>query len=155
MTDQPMSDVARKLKILVVDDEPDTVASTALLLQAWGHIAYTASNGEEALEVVAREKPDIIVLDLVMPGMNGFELVKRIREKTFFKRPLLIAQTGFAFDSYKQEAIEAGIDLGFAKPLNCEILKSVLDRFSQLLGENSSAAADGQIAAHDRAEARS
>lgn len=149
MTDHSVSTAARKLKILVVDDEPDTVASTALLLQAWGHIACTASNGEEALEVVAREKPDIIVLDLVMPGMNGFELVKRIREQSHFKRPLLIAQTGFAFDSYKQEAIAAGIDLGFAKPLNCDVLKSLLDRFSRLLHENSPAAPDGQVAAHD------
>jgi two-component system CheB/CheR fusion protein len=129
---------SRQLKILVVDDEPDAVMSTSMLLQAWGYDVCTASDGLGALEIATLEQPDVIMLDLVMPGLSGFELARRLREKDYFRRPFLIGQTGFADEEHRRQALEAGIDISFAKPLNCDVLKSILERFGQLVASPDS-----------------
>lgn len=122
----------RPLRVLVVDDEPDTVLSTALLLEAWGYHVSTAHDGIEALQKAEQDQPDVILLDLLMPGFTGFDLAKRIREKISLKRPFMIAQTGLPDARHSQLSQESGIDITFPKPVDCNALKSLLDRFSEL-----------------------
>src|SRR4051794_32344617 len=119
----------RPLKVLVVDDEPDMVASIMVLLKIWGHRAYAASNGADAIRELTQYQPDVILLDLVMPGLSGFDMARRIHEKSLFKRPFLIAMSGMADDANRRFAAEAGIDMAYSKPVDCDHLKGVLQRF--------------------------
>ena len=77
----------------------------------------------------------MILLDLVMPGLSGFDMARRIREKSLFKRPFLIAMSGMANDANRRMAAEAGFDMAYAKPVDCDHLKGVLQRFSHLIDE--------------------
>ncbi|HEV8061648.1 MAG TPA: response regulator [Gemmataceae bacterium] len=121
-----------RLKILVVDDEPDTVLSTTLMIEFWGHVAYPAASGAEALDKLAQNEPDVVLLDLAMPGYSGFDLAKNIRQQELFKRPFLIALSGLADPIYRRRAVEVGIDVAFAKPVDCNLLRSMLERFGDL-----------------------
>lgn len=129
---QRPSTSAAPLRILVVDDELDTVSSTTMMLELWGYTAYGASNGGQALQSMILHQPDVILLDLAMPEVSGFEVAKRIRESNLFKRPFLIALSGHTDVNHRRQAAEAGIDIAFSKPVDCEALKAVLERFSEL-----------------------
>ena len=124
---------ARPLKVLVVDDDEDTTSSIARLLKIWGHQASVARNGIEAVQEMTDDQPDVILLDLVMPGLSGFDLAKAIHAKSLYKRPFLIAMSGMADDVNGRLAEEAGIDMAYAKPVDCDHLKSVLERLSLLV----------------------
>ena len=105
-------------KVLVVDDERVTVELLKLKLLEANYEVVTAGNGREGLEKVAQENPDIILLDLMMPEMNGFDVLKEIREKYKDKwRPVVILSSKNEFESvmdcYKMEA-----DLYLSKPVN-------------------------------------
>jgi two-component system, chemotaxis family, CheB/CheR fusion protein len=126
------SPCAAPLRILVVDDEPDMVSSTTMMLELWGHTAFGAGNGSQALQATCLHQPDVILLDLAMPGVSGFEVARRIREASLVKRPFLIALSGHTNVNYRRQAAEAGVDIAFAKPVDCKALKAVLERFGQL-----------------------
>ncbi len=72
-------------KVLVIDDEKDLLRIVSYSLQKWGYEAITANNGQEGLEKIAAEKPDLILLDAAMPVMNGFELLQQIRSNPDWK----------------------------------------------------------------------
>ena len=94
MDDFPGRKTASPLRVLIVDDEPDTVLSTSILLKIYGYEVLTAGNGRAALDLVTEEQPHVVVLDLAMPGMSGIAVARSIRERAIYRRPFLIAHTG-------------------------------------------------------------
>jgi DNA-binding response OmpR family regulator len=88
----------RSLRILVADDEPDSVTALKLLLNDEGHDVVTLSKGAEVLRMIEEFKPDVVVLDIAMPDKSGYEIAKEIRKRYGVITPLLIAITG----RYKQ-----------------------------------------------------
>ena len=81
------------MRVLVVDDEPDTVLSLVTLLQTEGHEAKGLSNGARAVAEVAAFDPDVVIVDIAMPGMNGWDVAREVR-RTTPRRPVLIAISG-------------------------------------------------------------
>jgi two-component system KDP operon response regulator KdpE len=105
----------RKRLILVVDDEPSIIRLVRAKLQADGYAVATAARGEEALAYLEDERPDLIVLDLMMPGMDGFETLRRIRSASQVPVILLTARAG---DHDKLRGLEGGADDYVTKPFN-------------------------------------
>jgi CheY-like chemotaxis protein len=103
---------------LVVDDNSDVTESQATLLRLLGHEVETANNGAEALRKAKAFRPEIILLDLGMPGMDGFEVARRLRAMPEGRATLLVAQTGWAQAEDRRRTLEAGFDAHFAKPVD-------------------------------------
>src|SRR5688572_22445154 len=97
----------RKHLILVVDDEPAIVRLVRAKLQADGYATLTASRGEEALAMLDDERPDLIILDLMMPGMDGYETLRRIRSNTQVPVMMLTARAG---DADRLKGFQVGAD---------------------------------------------
>jgi CheY-like chemotaxis protein len=114
------------LRVLVVDDLPDTVASTAMLLRGWGHEVLTASNGEEAITLTRRFAPDVVLCDLVMPEVTGWDVARRIKAMPGLERAYLIAVTAYGSVQHRLTAEEAGFDLVLAKPVDPDELRQLL-----------------------------
>jgi PAS domain S-box-containing protein len=113
-------------RILIVDDNEDAATSLALLLALHGHETHTASDGPEALEAVERLRPDTVLLDIGLPGMNGRDVCRRIREKSWGKEVLLVALTGWGQQEDRQSSAEAGFDAHLVKPVDVETLSKLL-----------------------------
>lgn len=106
-------------RIIVVDDLRDSADSLALLLRALGHEVRVYYEGAEALMAAESLHPDVMLLDLAMPGMDGFEVCRRIREQSWGKEMLMIAQTGWGQKADRRRAAAAGFDMHLTKPLDC------------------------------------
>src|SRR5437868_5399963 len=103
--------------ILVVDDEREIVRALRRSLSAHGYTVLTASSGEEALETVAQHRPDLLLLDLLLPGMSGLEVCRRIREES--NMPIIVLSVKDA-EHDKIEALDLGADDYVAKPFGIE-----------------------------------
>jgi CheY-like chemotaxis protein len=123
------------LAVLVVDDSPDAANSLAELLSLHGHAVAVALGGEEALERLAEQVPDVVLLDIRMPGMDGYAAAERIRERCAGgrKRPLLVAVTGCGSEADRARSTRAGFDLHMVKPVDPAVLVGMMERFRQLL----------------------
>jgi len=120
----------RLLHVLVVDDHADCAASLALLVGLFGHEVEVTCDGTAALRAMTNWLPDVVLLDLGLPGnMDGWELARQIRRMAGEKRPLLIAVTGLGTAADRRRSWEAGIDLHLTKPVDAELLEQVLRRF--------------------------
>ena len=106
------------LRILVVDDNRDGADSLAMMLRVLGNDTRTAYDGEEAVAAAAEYRPDVILLDLGMPKLNGYEACRRIRELPFGKEVIVIAQTGWGQEEDRQRSKAAGFDHHLVKPLD-------------------------------------
>ena len=105
-------------RILVVDDNHDAAASLAALLKRYSHKVSIANDGVQALDLFESFKPEIVLLDIGMPGMNGLEVARRMREWKREPRPLIVAVTGWGGIDHEFESKEAGIDFHLVKPIN-------------------------------------
>ncbi|OWK40344.1 response regulator [Fimbriiglobus ruber] len=119
------------LSVLIVDDCVDTATSLAELLRFWGCATWTAANGAEALRLFETYLPDVVILDIRMPGMNGWELARRLRSGP--KPPLLVAVTGCGQEEDRHRSDESGIHLHLIKPVDPAVLVAVLRRFDRVL----------------------
>jgi CheY-like chemotaxis protein len=119
----------RRLRVLVVEDHVDTAKSMGMVLALYGYDVQVTLDSRTALESLAAMQPDVVLLDLGMPGMNGWELAKRIREQAFQKRCFLIAVSGYARVEDRMLSEAAGIDLHLAKPVDLDELHTLLSRF--------------------------
>jgi len=90
----------------------------AELLRMDGHVVHTANDGLQAVEMARQFAPDVLVLDIGMPGMNGYEVARHLRAQPGGDRPLLVAATGWGQDDDRQKAIAAGFDLHLTKPFD-------------------------------------
>ena len=113
--------------VLVVDDCPDAADSLALLLKRWGYQAEVAYDGTAALAAALARPPVAVLLDLVMPGMGGYEVARRLRGRPRTAKALLIALTGYGREGDVRLCHKAGIDLHLLKPYDPEELRRVLD----------------------------
>jgi CheY-like chemotaxis protein len=102
--------------VLVVDDYSDTARTLASVLGAQGYKVSSAESGSAALELARADRPDIVLLDIYMPGMDGLEVAQRLQAMFPERPPYLIAITAFDFDEDRQHCLEAGFDMHFAKP---------------------------------------
>ncbi|HWI84599.1 hybrid sensor histidine kinase/response regulator [Ramlibacter sp.] len=120
----PAGDAARRF--LVVDDNTDAAGTLAALLEMLGHTVSVAHSGEEALALVPRFEPDIVVLDIGMPGMDGYEVARRLKRRTDLRRqPLLVAATGWGTDADRARAMAAGFDRHLTKPIEVGALEAI------------------------------
>ncbi len=135
------------LRVLVVDDDADYVDTMVDLLQTWGFHTSSASCGASALVEARNHQPDVAILDLWMPGMDGCELAQQLLGNPS-KPPFLIALTGCSTDEDRRRSAEAGIHLHLLKPVDPAVLVGILKRFSQVVlpaNESPSAASRGFI----------
>jgi two-component system, cell cycle response regulator DivK len=121
--------------ILVVDDSIDNLTMISLDLQQNGYRVATATNGEEAVKVAAMINPDLILMDLAMPGVDGLESTRQIRLSEDLKHIPVIALTAFNTDGFRRAAHQTGFDGYLTKPVDFERLHDLIGR---LIGLSSS-----------------
>lgn len=120
--DQPTA----PLRILVVDDNVDAAKMTAILLSASGHELRMVHSGPAALDVSREFHPQVVLLDIGLPGMDGYEVARRFRKNPQFQGVTLVALTGYGQESDRQQAIRAGFDHHLTKPVEFAELKKLL-----------------------------
>jgi CheY-like chemotaxis protein len=111
--------------VLVVEDDAGLRTYLVTILEHQGYRVVAAGSGEEALELLGEQKAMLAVLDIGLPGMDGYEVARRVRELPEGKTLKLIALTGFGGDKYRRRAQEAGFDLHVVKPISYEQLVRV------------------------------
>jgi PAS domain S-box-containing protein len=125
----PGLSAARRVRVLCVDDDRHLVNTLARLLRAMGHEAEVAYDGTMALGEAQTLRPEIVLLDIDMPGMNGYQVARRLLEQQPEAPPRMIALTGWARESDKQRAQEAGFYRYVVKPVTRKTLESLLEDF--------------------------
>jgi PAS domain S-box-containing protein len=118
----------QKQKVLVVDDNRDAAASLAILMKLMGNEVRTANDGLQAVAAAEEFQPDLIVLDIGLPKLNGYDVCRRIREKAWSKQTLIIAATGWGQDEDIRRAKEAGFDHHLVKPIDTAMLKHLMSQ---------------------------
>ena len=114
-------------RILIVDDNVDSAQSLAMLLDMSGHETHTAHDGVEALARAERLQPEIVLLDIGLPGRNGYEVCRAIREQPWGRSMVVIALTGWGHDDDRRKAEQAGFDSHVVKPVDFDALLRTLD----------------------------
>jgi CheY-like chemotaxis protein len=117
-----------RLRILIVDENLDAARILGVLCGEMGHDCKFAYDGIAALEAARHFRPDVILLDLGLPGMDGVEVARRLRADPAFRDVLIIAVTGFAGEAERQRAHEAGFDHYLVKPADPVFIESLLRR---------------------------
>jgi len=115
-------------RILVADDNADALETLATVLELGGHEVFSAANGSLALECAERHLPEVALLDIGMPLLDGYEVARRIRAQAWGKRITLVALTGWGQDSDRRRSQEAGFDSHLVKPLDLDKLTQLLAR---------------------------
>jgi PAS domain S-box-containing protein len=117
---------ARSLRVLVVDDNVDAAQSLAVLMRILGHDVRMVHDGPAALEAAVEYRPDVVLLDIGLPGLNGFDVAKRLRSQGEFDNVVLVALTGYGRAADQQQARDAGFDHHLVKPADFKHLESIL-----------------------------
>lgn len=113
-------------RILVVDDNIDSAEVLGALLEHMGHEVFVAYTGARALEVAHERRPDVVLLDLALPDMSGFDVARAMRKDAALSGARLVGLTGFDSEEHKQRAREAGLDAYLVKPVDAERLGALL-----------------------------
>jgi CheY-like chemotaxis protein len=116
----------RALRVLIADDNRDSAESLGMLLELSGHEVLIAHDGVEALAVAANKRPDAALLDIGMPGMNGYEVAAALRREPWGERMTVIAITGWGQEDAKRLAKAAGFDHHLTKPMDSVVLEAIL-----------------------------
>ncbi len=119
-------------KILVVDDETDLMSIVKMRLEANNYLVLTAFDGQEALEKARREKPDLVILDLMLSKMDGYKVCGLLKSDTRYNKIPIIMFTARAEESDEKLGFEVGVDAYITKPFEAEIL---LEKIKELLKE--------------------
>jgi CheY-like chemotaxis protein len=123
------------LKILVVEDFADCAKTTASLLRHLGHSVRIAGNGPAALEACRGDRPDVVLLDIGLPGMSGYDFAESLRAEFGAATPPLVALTGYGQSSDRQRSADVGIDVHLVKPVDFNELKTVLGALPKTPGK--------------------
>lgn len=113
-------------RILVVDDNHDSALSLAMMLSIMGHETRTAHDGESALVIAESFLPDVVLLDIGLPKLNGYEVAQRIRENAWGQSMFLIAVTGWGQEEDRQRSSEVGLNVHMVKPVEPAALERLL-----------------------------
>jgi CheY-like chemotaxis protein len=114
------------IKILVVDDDRDAVDMLKMLLEMNGGLTHVAYDGAEAVKLAEQLRPDVVLLDIGMPTMNGYDACRRIRQHTWGRHMILVALTGLGHDDDYAKSEQSGFDMHLVKPVEPELLLTVL-----------------------------
>jgi len=114
------------LRVLVVDDNVDTAESLVLLVKLLGHNVRMAHDGLVALQTAIDYRPNVVLLDIGLPGLTGYEVASRIREQASLNGILLVAVTGYGQESDRLLALQAGFDHHLVKPIDFEKVRQIL-----------------------------
>jgi len=123
-----------RLRVLVVEDNPDAAESMSLLLTMAGHDVEVALNGEVAVAAMLANHPDVVLLDIGLPGMDGWQVARQLQGQEMAKRPLLVAVSGRDSEEAMRRSRDAGIDLHLVKPVDPDHLQQLLHRFERIIG---------------------
>jgi CheY-like chemotaxis protein len=118
------------LRVLVVEDYEDSAAVLAKLLSLYGCAVELAVDGPSGLQAFQVSQPDLVILDIGLPKMDGWQVAKRIRKQSNAKRPFLIAMTGYGTQADRLRSREAGIDVHLVKPVDPVELEAILKRLT-------------------------
>jgi PAS domain S-box-containing protein len=121
-------------RVLVVEDNADAAEGLALLLKAYGQDVRVANDGPTALEAAGEIVPALILVDIGLPGMDGYEVARRIRQLPELRDVVLVALTGFGYEEDRQRAAAAGFDAHFTKPVDPAILRRLVARVAAASG---------------------
>jgi CheY-like chemotaxis protein len=134
---------AARRRVLIVDDSEDGAQSLAMLLQFGGHDTYQAHDGVEAIEAATRLRPDVVLLDIGLPRLNGYEVCSRIRKEPWGSQVTLVALTGWGQEEDRHRSMEAGFDEHLVKPVDHDVLLDLLDRLPSDVSDPPLAADEG------------
>ena len=122
----PAAGGSRALRVLVVDDHRDAAESLALCVETLGHVALVANDGSEALETALRTRPDVVLLDISLPGMSGVEVARALRASPQLRHAMLVAVSGWGTAEDRASAPRAEFDRRCTKPIDLAMLEEVL-----------------------------
>jgi signal transduction histidine kinase len=125
-TSDPLADALSGKRVLIVDDNGDIRNTTLRLLQALGCEAFEAADGRLGIEAIQRHKPDFALIDIGMPGLNGYQTARQIRQLPECNRTMLIALTGYGQEDDRAKAFDAGFDAHLVKPIDLNELAKVV-----------------------------
>ena len=129
---QSAQSTGQSLRVLVVDDNVDTVTTLALLVNESGHDVRTAYDGSAVLEAALDYRPNVVLLDIGLPGLNGFDVAKQIRQQPALQNAVLVAMTGYGGVSDLQRSFDAGFDHHLVKPGDFGKVLQILATVSEL-----------------------
>ena len=115
-----------KDKILVVEDNPLNMRLMEMTLSTWNYTLLKATDGQEALDIAEKERPDLIIMDINLPGMSGLEVTKKLREKPAFSQTPIIGITAYAMKDDKEKVLKSGCDVYLSKPINTRELPVII-----------------------------
>ena len=115
-----------KEKILIVEDNPQNMRLLEMTLRDGSYNLLKATDGEEALDMAMREQPDLIIMDIQLPKLNGLEVTRKLRQSPEFSHIPIIAITAYAMKGDEQKAIDAGCDAYLSKPFNIHELTGMI-----------------------------
>jgi CheY-like chemotaxis protein len=112
--------------VLVVEDQPDARESLVIALQLAGHEVFDAADGPSAIEVASRSGPEVAIVDIGLPGWDGYEVARRLRQMPSGNTIFLVALTGYGQPEDRRRATEAGFDLHLVKPVDPDRLHTIV-----------------------------
>jgi len=121
-----LMEVVMPKKILIVEDNSQNMKVELMALRPYGYTLLQATDGEEALEIAANNKPDLIIMDIQLPEISGLEVTRRLRQMPTFSHTPIIALTAYAMRGDRERAIEAGCDAYLSKPISTRELPRVV-----------------------------
>lgn len=136
---------ARRLRVLVVDDMADVAQTVGWMLEEIGHDYHLVNDGRQALQAAKEFAPDVILLDIGLPGMDGYAVCRALRADPRFRNTPIVAQTGWGQERDKTSASEAGFDHHLTKPVKLADLERLLARLPSSLGASGQGAGQGSI----------
>lgn len=113
-------------RVLVVEDNPDQASLLAKLLEIWGHRVQVAHDGPAAIEAACAQAPEVVLVDIGLPGMSGYELARALRMQPGLKEALLMAVSGYGQEEDRRRSLEAGFDQHLVKPVDPPTLKGLI-----------------------------
>ncbi len=113
-------------RILIVEDNQDSAMSLKMLLEVLGHVVDVVHDGEGAIDAAAAHRPDVILMDIGLPGLSGYDAARRIRKECRDASMLIVALTGWGQEQDRQRSVDAGIDHHLVKPLDLDELRQIL-----------------------------
>jgi len=114
-------------RILIIEDDPDSRVSLQELLQLWGYRVSAAADGADGIKAALSENPEVILVDIGIPGPDGYEVARRLTDGGAQPRPVLVALTGWARDEDRKRGLQAGFDAYLAKPVDADELREILE----------------------------
>jgi CheY-like chemotaxis protein len=117
-------------RILVVDDNLDAAMTLSMKFRMSGHVVRSAASGEEALAIAPAFTPEIVFLDLGLPGMDGYDVARHFRATPALTHALIVALTGWGGEDDRRKSKEAGFDLHLTKPVEASVVDAVLSQYA-------------------------